>query len=79
MTGKSRDPAASLGSVAVLIGVAAFLLAAWAAYRTRRLSDFDDAVVRSHASDTDIVCDLIRDAQKLRERIESLERKVGVE
>jgi hypothetical protein len=66
---------ASLGSVTLLASVAALLLSGWTLYRTRQLDATDWAFAHANSRNTDVVCDLIKETQVLRGRIEALERQ----
>ncbi len=66
---------ASAGSVALIASVAAMLLSGWAIYRIQHLAATDWAIARAYRRDTDVVCDLIKETQVLRGRIEALERQ----
>ena len=65
---------AAAGSVALLASVAALLLSGWALYRIQQLAATDWAFAHAHSRDTDVVCDLIKETQVLRARIEALEK-----
>ena len=76
MTHDNEEPSAASASyaVALAIGCAASLLAAFALYRTGQLDAFDLELVHASSRHTDTVCDLIQEVQSLRARIESLEK-----
>jgi len=75
MSDDTERSVASAGSVALLASAAALLLSGWAVYRTWQLEATDWAIAHAHSRDTDVVCDLIKETQVLRARIESLERQ----
>ena len=68
---------ASPGSVALMASVAALLFSGWALYRIQQLAATDWTIARAYSRDTDVVCDLIKETQVLRARIEALERQAG--